>query len=323
MTRPVSIVIPCAGERAALERSLPVLLAELERRAAGDEVLLVDDGGGAGLEAWAAERFPPPATFERARAELRTLTRARRGGRSAALRTGCEEATHAHVLLLDPALQVEPGFLEPLLAALEDTRVFAACPRTDAALERPAWRASELVLERASDPAGDEPFELAFLTRAAALVRRDELLARGFDPLFEPDAWLERELAWSVRREGRTLLCVPRSRARLLVEPAPAADEHAQRTRAAILAERGRLLCTWKHLDDEALWRAHRAALLARVAQAVARGERESLLALALALEDLPALARGRPAGHARVGFAALAREPGSARELEGAQRDA
>lgn len=311
MKRPLSFVIRAGGARDALERSLPPLLEELERRGAGDELLLVEDALAPELEGWVATRFPPPATFERARTEIRVLRLPRVAGQAAALRAGCEEATHELVFLMDARLAVEAGFLEPLVEALSDAQVCAALPWLEPARgpqhERAAWHAGELLLEAAPIAPPAAELELDFLSCAAALVRRDEFLASGFDALFEPEAWLEREWSWSLRRAGRRLVCVPSSRA-TLAEAAREADA-TQR----ILAERGRLLCTWKHLDDERLWREHRAALLARITQAVARGERETLLGLALALDDLAALARVRPAGAARRSFASLARAPASA----------
>ncbi len=295
MSAPVTIVIRAGAARAELEGALVALLGELEWRAAGDEVLLLDTSGAGELAAWAAQRFPPPATFERASCELRTLELARGTGAAAALRAGVAEATHALVFLMAPGLHVRAGFLEPLCAALEDPRVFAAVPflrAGESALE-PHWNAGELACEPGAAAAG----ELGLFSSAAALLRRDELLARGFDPLFEPGSWLSRDLGWRARRDGRVLLRVAGSQVELQAgEPEASALEEA----------RARLLFTWKHLDEEELWREHLAALLERTLRAAEQGQRQELVALALALEELPALARSRPAGAARLRFRAL-----------------
>jgi hypothetical protein len=295
VTPPVTIVIQAGGARAELEASLSALLGELEWRALGDEVLLLDTSGTGELGAWAAQRFPPPATFERASFELRTL--ALEGGLApaSALRAGVAEATHEFVFLMAPGLRVGAQFLEPLCAALEDARIFAAVPclrGAEAALE-PHWSAGEL----APLPGDAAANELGFLPCEAALLRRDELRARGFDPLFESPAWLARDLGWRARREGRAIVRVAASVAEL-GSAAPPAAQHSE--------PRARLLFTWKHLDEEPLWREHLAALLERCLRAAEEGAREELVALALALEELPALARSRPVGAARMRFRAL-----------------
>jgi len=292
VSAPVSIVIAGGTPGAELEATLVALLGELEWRAAGDEVLLLDSSGTGELERWAAGRFPPPATFERASCELRTLALARGSGAAAALRAGLAEATHALLFLMAPGLHVRAGFLEPLCAALQDPNVFAAVPFLGAGecAGEPRWEAGELRCPQAA--AG--PGEFAFLSGVAVLLRRDELRARGFDALFESGAWLLRDLGWRARRDGRALLRVAGSNVELR-EETPAPED-----------ERARLLFTWKHLDEEPLWREHLAALLARTLRAAELGERDELVALALALEELPALARSRPAGTARLRFRAL-----------------
>jgi hypothetical protein len=191
-----------------------------------------------------------------------------------------------------PGLHVRAGFLEPLCAALQDPNVFAAVPFLGAGerASEPHWEAGQL----ACPEVAAAPGEFAFLCDAAVLLRRDELLARGFDALFESGTWLARDLGWRARRDGRALLRVAGSNVELRAQ-APALED-----------ERARLLFTWKHLDEEPLWREHLAALLARTLRAAELGERAELVALALALEELPALARSRPAGAARLRFRAL-----------------
>ena len=300
MTRPVTILVQAGGARTELEAALAALLGELEWRAAGDEVLLLDTSGTNELGEWAAQRFPPPATFERASCELRTLALARGLLPGAAWRAGAAEATHEFVFLMGSGLRVGPQFLEPLCAALEDARVFAAVACVRGALapapEAPRWSGGELECTAASAQEAQRG-ELAFLPCEAALLRRDELLARAFDPLFESGRWQARDLGWRARRDGRAILRIAASNAELFAAAEPA---------SALAEARARLLFTWKHLDEEPAWREHLAALLERTLRAVEQDDREALLALALACEDLPALARSRPAGTSRLRFRAL-----------------
>jgi len=301
----VTLLVRAAGPGPELEGALKALLGELEWRAAGDEVLLLDTSGTKVLADWAAERFPPPATFERAACELRTLALPAGLASGAALRAGAAEATHALVFLMAPGLRVGPQFLEPLCAALEDPRVFAAVPcLRGAAADRPRWESGELAMVP-EDPGSRE---LDFLPLEAALLRRDELCARGFDPLFESGAWPARDLGWRARREGRAIVRVAASSAELFA-PEPSTS--------ALAEAHARLCFTWKHLDEEELWHEHLSALLARTLRAAESGEREALLALALALEDLPALARSRPAGASKLRFRALVEGRGERHERD------
>lgn len=305
MRQPVTILVQPPAERAGLEASLAALLGELEWRAAGDELLLLDTSGTRELADWAAQRFPPPETFEHASCELRTLPLARGLSPGAALRAGVSEATHAQVFLMHPCLRVGAGFLEPLCAALADPRVFAAVPcLAGVAACEPAWVNGELALVP-GDPAANE---LGFLPCEGALLRREDLAARGFDALFPCAEWLARDLGWRARRDGRALVRVAASTAELAPQPARV---------ASAADERARLLFTWKHLDEEPLWREHLAALLARTLRATETDARAELVALALALEELPALARSRPAGSSRVRFGALLSRAGESHQRE------
>ncbi len=52
MSVPVSVVIPSLADRELLSLALAPLLAELDRRALGDEVIVVDDSGAGALTEW-------------------------------------------------------------------------------------------------------------------------------------------------------------------------------------------------------------------------------------------------------------------------------
>ena len=173
MTKPVTIVIPALDDRALLAAHLPAVLAELRARNVGDEVVVVDDTGSGVLEPWLTQQFPPPATFDAASVDVRCVVRAENGGYAAAARSGVEAAAHDLVYLLNPDVRVEPGFLAPLVAAMEDTHVVAAVGRTVLCgdpshvetLLVPQWRNGRLVMrEHGTRPedASHEPAEAAF-----------------------------------------------------------------------------------------------------------------------------------------------------------------
>lgn len=285
--KPVSVVIPVFQRRAELAANLPVLLAELERRALGDEVLLVDDGGADGLEAWVGATFPPPATFDTARADVRVLRKKRNVGPDRAALDGARAAGHALVLLLSPDVRVGAGFLDPLCAALEDPVVAAATPRVlgpdGRGLPRLVWRSGLLEIEPGDAEAADgELVDAAYASSAALLARRDELLAEGFDARFAPGDLADVDLSWTWKKAGRRVVCAPRS---VVTRGSDAGCAPPRELRAA-LGARNRLLLTWKHLEAPERRREHVEALEARALDALLAGRTEDLAGIALALES-------------------------------------
>jgi GT2 family glycosyltransferase len=304
VNEPVSIAIPALDDTALFERHLPALLAEVERRGGRDEVLVVDDSGGARLADWIANRFP----------SVRVLTRRENGGFARALADGIAAARHPLVFAMNSDVRVRPGFLEPLAAALDDSRVFAAVPailldgREGAVeslvrveLDGSIARLAQPALHGVSAPLNGR-VRVPFAVGGAFLVRRDEFRALGgFDPLFEPFYLEDLDLGWRAWRDGREILLEPR-----------AVVEHYHRgtigprfgervARAAI--ERNLLLFQWKHADGEEVGE-HLAALARRAHLAWLTDDRDTLVALALALESAPAaLAARSKLGESRRGF--------------------
>lgn len=296
----VSVVLPSLDGLDLLERNLPPLLAELERCAAGDEAIVVDDTGRGALAAPLAQSFPG----------VRVVTREANGGFARALLSGVEAARNGLVFSMNTDVRVRPGFLAPLVAALEAPDVGAVAPlvllggeerRIESFVEfsfedgmpgvlQPLLQGGEL--PRAATP-------IAFAVGGTCLLRRDEFLARGgFDPLYEPFYWEDVDLGFEFWSRGQ----------RVLLEPAAVVEHHHRGTigklvpesvfRAAI--ERNRLLFAWKFLDDPELVEEHLRALLRATLDAWLREERAELGWIVLALERLEQAlaargARGRP----------------------------
>ena len=294
MSRPVSVVVPALDRRELLAASLPPLLAELAARAAGDEVVVVDDSGPPAdprrgrLSAWLAERFPAVRVVEHGRNE----------GFARALLTGVEAARHELCFSMNTDVHVRRGFLEPLVACLADEDVLGAVPRVllggdeerVESLTELELRAGEVDFRQpglAGAPAAllAGPSPVAFAIGGAWLFRRDDFLrAGGFDPLFRPFYWEDIDLCWCAWRAGRRIVHVP-----------AAVVEHHHRgtigevaSSAAVLAaiRKNRWLFQWKHLDPELLPE-HVAALARHALDAWLRDRREELVHLVLALEQL------------------------------------
>ena len=307
MKSAVSVLVPSYDDRDLLAAHLPVVLRELERRAVGDELIVIDDGAG-GLGDWIAEQAPG----------ARLVERAQNGGFAAAVATGVEAARCELVFLMNPDVRPRAGFLEPLIAALEDPEIAAAAPyvllggeaASEESLSRLAWKRGFPLLELADHAfaagAAVPPLPAAFALGGASLWRRADLAGAGaFDPLFAPFYWEDVDRSWRAWRAGR----------RVVVCPSSVVEHHHRGTigrvvprslvRAAI--EKNRLLFAWKHVDDEQRMREHFDGLRARLFAAAAREDRESVVWLCLALEELGvALASRRALQPACADFDAL-----------------
>lgn len=299
-TAPVSVVIASLDDRDLLERHLPPLLAEVERRHAGDEVLVVDDTGQGSLFAWMKSRYGVPS------GPLRAIAREHNGGFAKAMWTGVEAAQHELVFLMNPDVLVHPGFLEPLVAALRDPDVHSAVPRlllfgaeqriesvTGVRLRRDVAEVDQPALEGQAERFRSGVTEVTYAVGGAVLLRRTEFLAGGgFDPLYEPFYYEDLDLGFAAWRAGKKVLYCADS----------VAEHHHRGTirrrvderlvRAVI--ERNRLLFQWRFLDGEERLRRHLAALERMAVDAYLGEQRDELIWMALALERLEELAASR-----------------------------
>lgn len=286
MTPRVSAVVVSQGAVALLERQLPALRAEMEGRAAGDEIVVVDASGVAALAEWMPEHFP----------DVGLVTCEAGEGPAAALQRGVVAARGELVLVLEPTALLRTGSLAPLVAALADPEVVAAGPRavdeSGQALPAPVLVVSDGRLRPAGDPAGhgdEAPRPVPFL-RAAFLARREELAGTGaLDPLFETwsCAFLDHGIAaW---RAGHRIVEVGTARVARLsapVGPPPELERAAE--------EKGGLLLYWKFLDVRQDASDHLATLWRDALDAASSGRREELIWMALALQELPRVDRSR-----------------------------
>ncbi len=306
MTRPVSIVLPALGDTELFEANLPSLLEDLERRALGDEVIVVDDTGEDVLAAWLAERFPA----------VRTVAHEVNRGFALALRSGVEAARHDLVFSMNTDVRVRAGFLDPLVACLDDGDVFAVAPRV--LLNGDPEKIESVTSLRVRDGLAElhqaalgsepgrsalEPSPIAFAVGGTCLFRRDEFLAcGGFDPMYAPFYWEDIDLCWAAWRAGK----------RTLYQPASVVEHHHRGTigkligddvvRAAI--EKNRLLFQWKHLDGDERLAEHAAALYRLTLDAWLGDQRDELVWLNLALEQADEALKARASlPEAKAGF--------------------
>ncbi|NOT30189.1 MAG: glycosyltransferase family 2 protein [Planctomycetes bacterium] len=295
MTRPVSVVIPSLDDLDLFERHLPALLAELERRAARDEVLVVDDTGRDLLAAALRARWPA----------VRVLAMPRNRGFARAMTAGIEAARHELVFAMNPDVLVRRGFLDPLVACISEEDVWAVVPRILLGGDEQKVESWAFLRERNGVLELDQPSlrstadaralrlaPVAFAVGGACLYRRADFLATGFDPLYEPFYWEDIDWSWVGWRNGK----------RILYQPA-AVVEHQHRGTIGrrvpkdfvrAMVERNRLLFNWKHIDAPELQRRHLAALYRQALDAYLEDRREDLLWLSFALERLQAALAAR-----------------------------
>lgn len=292
MTRSVSVVMPSLDDLDLFEAHLPALLEELERRDAGDEVVVVDDTGRDVLAAALGARWP----------SVRVVPMEKNSGFARALRAGVEAARHELVFAMNPDVHVRRGFLDPLVACLAEADVWAVVPRIllggkEDKIESWAFMRERNGLLEVDQPGLREPQDarmlrlapVAFAVGGACLYRRADFLATGLDPLFEPFYWEDVDFSWSGWRRGKRVLYQPASVVEHLHRGTIGRRVPREFVRAIL--ERNRLLFSWKHIDVPELQRRHLAALYRWALDTYVEDRREDLVWLALALEELrPAL---------------------------------
>ena len=188
-----SVVIPLFDEEENVERLLATVSASLEQNGYVEEyeILCVNDGStdrtGAALR-------------KHATGDTRIVTRAARGGKSAALAAGLEAARYDIVGLLDADLQTTPDDFEPMLERLEagfDCAHGIRVNRQDNVLRRWSSRVANGIRRRIlSDPFRDISCPLT--------VFRKQCLERV--TLFEP---FHRYIPFLIQMQGYRVAEVP------------------------------------------------------------------------------------------------------------------
>ena len=302
--RPVSVVIPSLDDRDLLEKYLPPLLAELEARGVGDEVLVVVDTGNAVLTPWLAKLFPT----------VICQSRPRTGGFAAALLDGVRQAAHPEVFCMNPDILVHPGFLEPLQEQIDDPKVHSAVPRillfgksdqveslTGIGFVDDIAVIEQIGLEGRAESFAEGVHPVAYAIGGAMLLRREEFLSQGgCDPLFEPFYLEDTDLGLAAWRSGSEVRYVADS----VVEHHHRGTIRRRVPEAFVRAtiERNRYLLQWKYLWSPALVERQIAALFRVAMDAYLADDRRELTWLALALDDSKPWPRAAPNCRPRTG---------------------
>ena len=188
MTRPVSIIIPTWNGRKLLAANLPSVVAEAARRAAGDEIIIVDNASADGT-----------AGFLSSLPGIRVLRLDENLGFGPACNAGVAAARHPVVLLLNNDVAVSQGFLEPMVEWFSDPAVFAVMATARQPRGRP---------RRPGTPARTVPYASGGYS---AFDREKFLALGGFHPLYAPFYGEDRDLGWRAWKRGWKSILEPSS----------------------------------------------------------------------------------------------------------------
>lgn len=281
----VSIIIPTLNGLALLQKHLPTLLAA---DGVGDaEIIVVDDGGTDDTAAWLAAYAP----------SVRVIQLAENGGFSRACNAGIAASTGDAVVLLNNDVHVTPGFLAPLVRALEiGPDVFAVNASIlipgknmlDEGQKHGAFHHGlfyvDCLHEQADRAAQTAP--TLYATACAAAYRRSLLdKLGGFDDLFSPAYWEDVDLSYRALKRGW----------RVLYEPDSVVHHEHESTTAlldrrflAMVRQRNHFFFVWKNIGDRRWLASH--LLLAPIVgayHALRRGDTSLLRGLGAALRDI------------------------------------
>jgi len=303
--RPVSAVIPGLDDFGLLEANLPPLLDELVPR--GGEVVLVDDTGRDVVRGWVERELGAHLNNPAHAAAVRVVARDENGGFAAALFDGVEAARHELVFAMNPDIRVTAGFLEPLVARLVDgvhsvvprILLFGEDDRIESVVEIDFDRDVAFVRQRGLDGEAarfeDAACPVTYAIGGAMLLRRSPFVASGgFDRLYDPFYYEDVDLGFGAWAAGEEVV----------YEPASVVEHHHRGTirkrvdedfvRAVI--ERNRLLFQWKYLGDDEVARRHLASLYRGAVEAYQGDQRQELIWLVMALDELEKLKASRAA---------------------------
>ncbi len=209
-----SVVIPTWRGRDLLDPCLRAIASQSRRP---DETIVVDDGSPDDTAAWVASTFP----------WVRVVRLSANAGFAGAANAGIRASRGAIVVLLNNDTEAEPGWLEALVAPMEDDEGVGACASKILVHDRPGllhaagdgYTTGGVPVNRGAFTADDGRFDgedrWVFGPCAAAAAYRRELLDEtgGFDEWLV--SYLEDvDLAWRANLLGYRCRYVPEARVR-------------------------------------------------------------------------------------------------------------
>jgi len=249
----VTVVVPNLDGAGLLEAHLPPLLEELAGRA-DSEVIVADAASEDGSLQVLARRFGK---------NVRVLPSPARLSFAANCNRAVACARHDRVLCLNSDVAVEPGFLDPLLTALDEPRTFAASPAILRRGDGPGRWFNESVHRsfrsfgltyhsRVRDdeiPRSGGPYAISYACGAAIAFRKPLFQSLGgFDVLFDPFYWEDFDLCYRAWRRGWRTVYVTGSVVRH--DHRGTIGRLYREEEVDTVIERNRFLFSWKSVTD-------------------------------------------------------------------------
>jgi GT2 family glycosyltransferase len=254
------VVIPGADRWELTSGCLASLCPALETSPASVEVVYVDDASQDATIPQLRSRYP----------SLRIEHLANRIGFAEAANRGVRVAKAPIVVLLNNDIEVDLGFLDPLIRHFKDGTVFAVTADSivdgkHESVSRGAFRGGLFHVEqpvlRDVAPLPAVTVTNFHMSGGFSAVDREKFLSLGgFPRAYSPFYWEDVELSWRAWRRGWTLLFEPRSRVHHKGH-ATIASLYTQPFRRYVY-ERNRLLFIWRNIRDERMFDEHLEYLL-------------------------------------------------------------
>ncbi len=214
-TDKASIIILTWDGLPLLKDDLPSVIAAVEFDGQEHEILVVDNGSQDGTVEYLREHFP----------SVRVLCLDRNYGFSEGNNRGVKAALHDIVILLNNDMQVDLGFIRPLLAGFEAEEVFAvSCQvffqdqsrrREETGNTRARWDRGFLdpYHDQVLDGDSAHPYRPVLWGGggSCAFDREKFLALGGFDGLFHPFYYEDTDLSYQAWKQGWKVLFAPRS----------------------------------------------------------------------------------------------------------------
>jgi len=265
----VSIVIPTWRGRHLLEAYLPSIIDASKKygrsRAAGTEIIVVEDAGGDDTVPWLKSEYAK---------QLRVVEHEKNRGFCFACRTGFENARFPVVLLLNNDVRLSDDCIGPFVDHFEDPETFAVTGKMYnqkgdsfcnggkiAQFRRGMWSSYLNYDVESSEESRRSLLSFAAIGAFSAYDREKFLEIGGFDPL--TSMYEDIEISYRAWRRGWTVKYEPRS---VAYHDASQTMKRRYRFRSGrVLARRSRILMHWILLHDRRMFGAHMASIIFRL----------------------------------------------------------